>query len=365
MQTSSFEKTEFDGSGNQDGPPLTTAANEPVSALPDGSGSKGAEPVSSAKPASSRCGPAPDGSGTQGKKKKSSTSSLDRPFPFSARLLGTLLRWCGHLSPQFAAWIAEGRFRSPQRFKQPQREKAWIAKAKPLTFSSKNGPLKGISWGNAQRTVLLVHGWSGRGAQLGAFAQPLVDRDFRVVAFDGPGHGESPGKQTSVSEFADTLLEVAEQLGPLHGIVGHSFGAAAATIALHRGLSLKRAVFVAPPSSPERYLRYFSRQFRLPPALLNALRARLVKRFGVPWEEVDLHRLAPSMRIPLLILHDLEDRDTSPELSKKLARSWPEALHKTTKGLGHTRILRDPRVVETAVQFLGSSPLDQPETFQP
>jgi len=37
----------------------------------------------------------------------------------------------------------------------------------------------------------MVHGWNGRGAQLGAFAPELVRVGFRVVTFDTPAHGRS------------------------------------------------------------------------------------------------------------------------------------------------------------------------------
>ena len=41
------------------------------------------------------------------------------------------------------------------------------------------------SWGSGP-TVLLVHGWEGRGSQLSAFAPALVKAGFRVVAVDMP-----------------------------------------------------------------------------------------------------------------------------------------------------------------------------------
>jgi hypothetical protein len=36
------------------------------------------------------------------------------------------------------------------------------------------------SWGSGP-TILLAHGWSGRGSQLGAFVEPLVEQGFRLV----------------------------------------------------------------------------------------------------------------------------------------------------------------------------------------
>src|SRR5262249_24762467 len=43
----------------------------------------------------------------------------------------------------------------------------------------------------AAPAVLLVHGWGGRGVQMGAFVEPLRARGYRVVWFDQPGHGAS------------------------------------------------------------------------------------------------------------------------------------------------------------------------------
>ena len=43
----------------------------------------------------------------------------------------------------------------------------------------------------AAPAVLLVHGWGGRGVQMGSFVAPLLARGYRIVWFDQPGHGES------------------------------------------------------------------------------------------------------------------------------------------------------------------------------
>ena len=55
-----------------------------------------------------------------------------------------------------------------------------------------------FAWG-AGPSVLLVHGWEGRGAQLGALVDPLVAAGYRVVALDGPAHGDSPGRLSTLA----------------------------------------------------------------------------------------------------------------------------------------------------------------------
>ena len=51
-------------------------------------------------------------------------------------------------------------------------------------------------------TILLVHGWEGRALDFSEFIDPLVEAGYHVVAFDGPAHGESSGKQTHAPQFA-------------------------------------------------------------------------------------------------------------------------------------------------------------------
>ena len=55
---------------------------------------------------------------------------------------------------------------------------------------------------------------------------------------------------------------------------------------------------------------------------------------------------------PLLVVHDKDDRETAWQDGADIAAKWPNATLRTTTGLGHNRILRDPAVVESVVSFL-------------
>jgi pimeloyl-ACP methyl ester carboxylesterase len=55
---------------------------------------------------------------------------------------------------------------------------------------------------------------------------------------------------------------------------------------------------------------------------------------------------------PVLLVHDRDDRETAWSGGRDLSRAWPGARLLTTSGLGHRRILSDPKVVAEAVQFV-------------
>ncbi len=79
------------------------------------------------------------------------------------------------LAPSVAARLAGRLFVTPFPTKRPAREEAWAAGAERVTIPSALGPIPVWVWGNGAQTVLLVHGWAGRGLQLGAFVEPMID----------------------------------------------------------------------------------------------------------------------------------------------------------------------------------------------
>src|SRR5688500_15132227 len=59
----------------------------------------------------------------------------------------------------------------------------------PFEVESLGAVVRGHVWGTGP-AVYLVHGWGGRGSQLGSFVEPLLAGGFRVVMFDAPAHGD-------------------------------------------------------------------------------------------------------------------------------------------------------------------------------
>lgn len=149
------------------------------------------------------------------------------------------------------ARVAASVFLQPMRgARRMPREESYLAAARRLALRTSVGELAAWEWGApAAPLVGLMHGWEGHGAQLGAFAGPLVAPGFRVVTWDHPGHGESPGHEAHVPLLARLLPEIAAQLGPFHGLIGHSMGAAAAAIGTQHGVIPRGLVLLAPPMS--------------------------------------------------------------------------------------------------------------------
>jgi pimeloyl-ACP methyl ester carboxylesterase len=266
------------------------------------------------------------------------------------------------ISSELAARLAEDLFVSPRRRARPQRENAWLAGAQPLPLIVDTRPIAAWTWGSGP-PVLLVHGWEGRGAQLGALVAPLVESGHRVVTFDGPAHGATPGQTMTLMELTATLRAVAEAAGELRAVIAHSFGAAATTVALAAGLGVERVVYVAPALDLGGAFARFTRWARLGPDAVAEFRRRVERRNGARTEAIDGLTLARTMRTPLLVLHDQEDRQVPFREGVALVERWPNARLVPTRGLGHDRILRDDEVVRRIAAWVsgGAIPLSPQE----
>jgi pimeloyl-ACP methyl ester carboxylesterase len=305
--------------------------------------------------------------------------NLDHVLPFlsksttvrsksSLQVARGTLRAAFSLSEGLGARAAARLFTMPRRHRRPPRERSLLEQGHRFTvpvlrrspaWGGQTISLAAWRWGEGP-TALLVHGWEGRGAQLGAFVQPLVDAGMSVVAFDAPGHGDSPGHRLFLSDMADCVGQIAEhiegQWGRVHAIVAHSFGSAATMLAHQRyGTDAPRNVFVAPAPLASRAIGGFAELLDLEEADRDAMTRRLAVESGVAFEDLSIDRMVSERDAGLLIVHDEDDREVAYDQASLLAASWPSAQLVTTHGLGHRRILRDPAVVAEAVAYATQS----------
>ena len=199
--------------------------------------------------------------------------------------------------------------------------------------------------------VLLAHGWGGRGAQMRAFVPALVTAGYRAVVFDGPAHGLSAGRSTSLAAFAEAITAVARTTDA-RAVIAHSMGGASTLFAVARGLVLSRVVVIGAPSNAEKIWNRFSRALGLSFAVAAAARRRLEKRVGENFSGLNVASFGPRVGIPVLVFHDCDDEEIPWSAGEENARVLPAGRLVTTRGLGHRRILRDAVVIAQAVRFL-------------
>lgn len=271
-------------------------------------------------------------------------------------LIRMLARPASALLPGLASRILARTFITPMQRPVRSEEAEVLATASSHSLPGPDGRAIPIySWGEGP-AVLLAHGWSSRAAQLTAFVQPLLASGFRVVGFDQLGHGSAAGGTAALPQFADVMQCVAEAEGPVHGVIAHSMGCAATTMALSRGMTAERLVYIAPPENLVSYLIRLAVHLGFSPKVAQRAEEMLERRYEGRFEDVRGQVLGPAQRSGLLVIHDRADLEVPLSEGQRIVDTWggPAQLH-LTEGLGHNRLLAALEVQQAAASFLSAA----------
>jgi pimeloyl-ACP methyl ester carboxylesterase len=276
------------------------------------------------------------------------------------RLVRGLLSALQALSARIAARVALRLFLTPVRRKLDPADEADMYRARHHFLRCANGdPLHVYEWGDGPRTALILHGWGSHAARFATMVRALTDRGWRVLAPDAPGHGESHGSTSSLPQFIGALDAVVEQLGPVHALIGHSMGSLAISMRMsdeHRAppASVSQLVLVSTPSGIAFLVESFEQIFGIGEATHHHGLALFEQRFGRrPEEFVALGDRR--IELPVLLVHDENDDVVPCEHSRQLLPRLAGARLFTTRGMGHSGMLRDPPTLAAIADFL-----DQP-----
>ncbi|MGE0660357.1 MAG: alpha/beta fold hydrolase, partial [Burkholderiaceae bacterium] len=209
--------------------------------------------------------------------------------------------------------------------------------------------------------VLLMHGWDSRASQLAPIVKALLAQGHRVLAFDAPGHGDSPDARVTVSTFADLVLRADRRFGPFHAAIGHSVGGAAVALAATRRLRTKRIATLAAPASLRRASLRVAGMIGLPPRATDAMLQAAAIANGRSLDSLESTGLALPRDVSALLLHDPLDRQVPASESAIVADAWPNARLHQIAGVGHNGILAADSVHRLLLDFVapGASRADQ------
>lgn len=278
---------------------------------------------------------------------------LKGPIPEALRMA---FRNLGPIAPKMMGRLAYKLWFSPRRIKRPQWEVELFEAAYQRTMTIAGQEINVQKWGDTGPTVLLVHGWEGRGTQLGYFIQPLMEKGFSVVAFDCAGHGASTGNTTDAVEIKQAIEQIAADEGGLHGIITHSFGAVPAAWAMASGVKVKAAGLVCPPSQFRFMLDIFAADLDIPRGAMEVMRHKIINRFPELgeriWHDLCTHNSASTFEHRGIVIHDVDDTVVPIGQGLMVAEAWDGACFLETQGLGHRRILKDVNVIKNVVRII-------------
>ena len=262
-------------------------------------------------------------------------------------------RFLYRISPVLAEKFARKLFITPIKHKIPKREFLMESESQQtnLFVPSINKEIVVYAYGNSNKKILLVHGWSGRGTQLVKIADAFIEKEYATISFDAPAHGKSGTKTTLMLEFIESILEVEKQYGPFEFAVGHSLGGMSILNAVKKGLQIKKAVVIASGNSVINIVNTFTEKIGLPNKVAVLMKNNFEKKYHLEMESFSAYVVAKEVKIPVLVIHDNDDEDISVSEAYHLAENLSNKEILITNNLGHRKILGDLKVIEKIVEF--------------
>ena len=254
------------------------------------------------------------------------------------------------------------------------RARVHLARAEPFTVHATTGNVQAYAFEPSRpaaspRTHLLIHGWTGEAAFMAAFIEPLRSRGDRVIAFDLPAHGRSPGPVTaraaSLIDCAWATLAVTDHVGPLDSITGHSLGALIAAMIAEGGMPLNRAVAVprlallAAPNRVQDVARRYGRELGLAPAAQSRYECHMERAGKRPLRTFSTGHLLSVSRREVLVIHARDDAVVPFADARDLHAEYPSAQFLAVDGLGHAGVLFAPPVVRQVRDFVAPTTTTQ------
>ena len=230
-----------------------------------------------------------------------------------------------------------------------------------------------IRYMEAGQGVPLVHLHGAGGLRINA-ALELLARQFRVIAFEMPGFGQSPEntRTQSMPELASTMARAIENLGvDTFNLLGTSFGAKTAlwvavqapervlALVLEAPAAIRQDGAESPSGTPEEMARRLfahpERFASLPPPdpAVRAKTQLLVQRLRGPNRDADLEDRLEELPTPTLVLFGTLDAVIAPAMGRIYKDLMPNAHLVFVYDAGHQISTERPEAfTEVVADFL-------------
>jgi pimeloyl-ACP methyl ester carboxylesterase len=203
---------------------------------------------------------------------------------------------------------------------------------------------------------LILHGFGSAAHNFHNYIAPLIIKDYEVIAFDAPAHGNSEGDRINAVQYSEMIEKVDELFGPINGYIAHSFAGIALSLAMEKSNHQEdtRIVFIAPATETTTAIEGAFKMLKINNTQVRDLFHKIIfEKSGHPTEWFSIKRAMNNIKATVLWIHDeLDDITPLDDALKVKSANFPNIRFLITNGLGHKKIYRDNNIKNEVIDFL-------------
>ncbi len=208
------------------------------------------------------------------------------------------------------------------------------------------------------QTVLIAHGYASFAYKFEHYITPLLKMGYRVLAFDGPAHGQSEGKHIHVVVYQEAIQKIMEQAGPVHHFIGHSLGALTLSMIAENidQAEDRKFILIAPATKTTTTFANFFKMMHLNEVNIAAFLSDVSSKTSHKVEFFAADRALANYKGPVLWVHDEKDVVCPYEDIINFKEKAPSNIKfLITNGLGHNKVYKTAEVMDQIMAFLTPS----------
>lgn len=234
-------------------------------------------------------------------------------------------------------------------------EEAILDRSEQEYMTFKNFEIRGYRWGDSSQPIaLLVHGWEGQAGNLGGLIEILRQKNYCVVAFDGPAHGKSSVAPTSMFEYAEFVAKTIGQYRP-DILVSHSFGSVSTLMGVseYPEWRLKKWMLVTTPHDFRERIASVAQHFGIGDSTVQHIVDLVEKETGVAIDNMNMDDYSTQVNNvdQALIVHSVTDKVIPISEARAVHKALPFSNLVELDGLGHYGILWSEALLDLVREY--------------
>jgi pimeloyl-ACP methyl ester carboxylesterase len=179
----------------------------------------------------------------------------------------------------------------------------------------------------------------------------LQTKDYNIIAFDAPAHGNSEGNLLNVPIYNECLNVILEKHNP-EILIGHSMGGMTAIFNQHQksNSNIKKMISLGAPSDLKRIMVGLQKILALSDKFMTVTEDYFKSRYGYTFKEFSSNIFAKTINTPTLIIHDKYDKIVPYIEAVEINEALKNSELIITEGAGHS--LHKSKIYKKVLEFI-------------